>query len=865
MQGMTTGLPALDNVLKNVLPGDNIVWQVDTVEDYQALVLPFCDAAVRNGVKLTYFRFASHPPLLPDKAGIDVVELRPEDGFESFISRIHRTIEQAGRGAFYVFDCLSELAAEWYSDQMLGNFFMLTCPYLFDLETVTYFGLFRDFHSTQAIDPITNTTQLFLDVYRHRGKLYVRPLKVQHRYTSTMHMLHVWENDQFAPVSSSAIISEIMASSKWAGLHSDRRPGTWERAFIEAQEVLNLIKYGRCPPNVEADMFERMARMALTRDDRMLRLISKYFTLEDALDIRRRMIGSGLVGGKTVGMLAARAILRATDRRFGDLLEEHDSFYIGSDVFYTFLVRNGVWWVRDKQRRKEGFLEGAELARQRILTGTFPDHTLRQIGEMLDYFGQSPVIVRSSSLLEDNFGNSFAGKYDSVFCANQGPRERRLEDFLAAIRTVYASTMSEKALRYRAQRGLLEFDEQMALLIMRVSGTMYGRNYYPAVAGVGFSFNPYVWNKDIDPKAGVVRMVFGMGTRAVDRSDDDYTRVVALNAPEKRPEGNFDEIRQYAQRRVDYIDLDANHLVSGYFGDVAKDTGGLPMDLFASPDRSQDSDRRAAAPILTFDRLMKETAFVDDLRDIHRIVADAYEHPVDVEFTANFTEDRGYKINLVQCRPLQVRGADSAELPSIEVRPEDRIIEARGAVIGHSRLVGIDRFIYVVPSVYGSLPMQARHEIARLLGSINRTLESPDKRAVMLIGPGRWGTSSPELGVPVNFADISRVSVLCEVVTMRKGLVPDVSLGTHFLNELVEMDMLYLALFPTHGGNHMDSSLFESAPNSLSRLVPDSEKWEHVVRVINAADIPPRNRPVHLLADSLEQKVVCYLANTEAG
>jgi len=95
--------------------------------------------------------------------------------------------------------------------------------------------------------------------------------------------------------------------------------------------------------------------------------------------------------------------------------------------------------------------------------------------------------------------------------------------------------MSEKALRYRADRGMLDRDEQMALLVMRVSGAMYDRYFYPHIAGVGFSFNPYAWDRAIDPKAGVVRLVFGLGTRAVNRSDDDYTRIIALNAPRSGP------------------------------------------------------------------------------------------------------------------------------------------------------------------------------------------------------------------------------------------------------------------------------------------------------------------------------------------
>ncbi len=177
-----------------------------------------------------------------------------------------------------------------------------------------------------------------------------------------------------------------------------------------------------------------------------------------------------------------------------------------------------------------------EEARRRILTGTFPQETQKEFMDMLDYFGQCPIIVRSSSLLEDNFGNAFSGKYESVFCVNQGTRGERLKAFLSAVRRVYASTMSMEALDYRAHRGLLDRDEQMAILVQRVSGVVCSNLYFPQIAGVGLSFNPYVWSERIESDAGMLRLVCGLGTRAVDRHDDDYTRLVSLNAPKLRHE-----------------------------------------------------------------------------------------------------------------------------------------------------------------------------------------------------------------------------------------------------------------------------------------------------------------------------------------
>jgi hypothetical protein len=849
---LTTGLPGLDEVLKGVMPGDNIVWRVETIADYKALVVPYVQAAHKAHRRLIYFRFASHEQLIPDDLGAEIHRPNPDLGFENFVTQVHGVIEEAGKGAIYVFDCLSELADKWQSDQSLGNFFVLTCPRLCDLETVTYFALYRNYHSTDyGLAPIATTTQFLLDVFRHQNRLYIRPVKVQYRSTSSMNTMHVWEGDEFKPITNSAIIAGVLTAAKWPGLHSSGRLGFWNRIFAEAQKVHESCKAGHYPPEKEREAFDRLSRMVLSRDTAILKLAARYLTLEDVLVIRDRMIGVGLIGGKAVGMLLARAILKKADPRFEDMLEPHDSFYVGSHVFYTFLVRNGIWWIRQKQHNPETFLEGLDEARAMILGGKFPDYTVEQLAQMLDYFGEAPYIVRSSSLLEDNYGNAFAGKYESVFCVNQGTREQRLHALLDTLRRVYASAMSEKALRYRLRRGLLNQDEQMALLIMRVSGSAYDTAFYPQVAGVGFSYNPYVWNKEIDPKAGVVRLVFGLGTRAVDRADDDYTRVVALNAPEKRPEGNFDEVCEYSQRRVDYLDLAANRLVSNYFCDLVEDGPDLPLEMFASPDGGQTNR------VLTFDRLLKQTPFVKDLRDILRILEAAYQYPVDIEFTANFVDDHRYKINLLQCRPLQVQGVDLVKLPDADVPAENRIIEAHGAVIGQSRILNISRIIYVVPALYGKLPISQRYEIARLIGRINHACAS-DSPTVMLLGPGRWGTASPDLGIPVHFTEINHVAVLCEIVAMRENLIPDVSLGTHFLNELVEMNMLYLALFPRQAKNELREEFFLQAKNRLLDLVPQAAQWEPVIRVINVADLPEDRRAIMVRADALEQHVVVY-------
>ena len=870
---LTTGIPGLDKLLRNLMPGDNVVWQVDAIEDYKPFVGPYCDSAVSHGHKVIYFRFAKHEQLVPEGIGVDIHYLDPSAGFEMFIDAIHKTIEEAGRGAFYVFDCLSDLAVDWYSDRMVGNFFMLTCPYLYDLETITYFALLRHYHSAHATTPIEETTQLLLDVYRHHGELYVHPQKVQHRYSPTMHMMHVWENEKFRPVSESYVISEILTGAPRSPLDSaGTRIGVWNRTFIHAEEISERVKAGKDDVSAAKEILGRLLRMTISRDERVLRLVDHYFTLDDVLNVSKRMIGTGLIGGKTVGMLLARAILRQSNPRWNDLLEVHDSFFIGSDVFYTFLVRNGCWWVRQKQKDPEKFLEGAETGRQRILTGTFPSYIVNQFEDMLDYFGQSPIIVRSSSLLEDNFGNAFAGKYDSVFCANQGSRHKRLEDFISAVRTIYASTMSERALTYRAKRGILDRDEQMALLVQRVSGSVHGSYFYPHVAGVGFSFNPYVWSEYIDSQAGMLRLVFGLGTRAVDRSDDDYTRLVALNVPERRPETDIDKVRQHTQRKVDVIDLEANVLVSTDFFTAAEKSPSLPMSLVASRDVQYERMARERGLqnvfpwVLTFDELLMKTPFVTDMREMLKTIHDAYDYPVDIEFTANFVGNNEYRINLVQCRPFQVKSSTIVADPPEEVPANDMLVHIRGPVIGQSRIETVDRIIYVVPSVYGQLPIKERYSIARVIGQITHLKDISSSGMIFLLGPGRWGTTTPSLGVPVSFAEINTVSAVCEIVAMTEDIIPDVSLGTHFFSDLVEMDILYLALFPDREDNRLNHEFFEAVPNKLSQLLPNASAYSHVIKVIDCADLYPDPDPatgihpvVRMHADTLKQRVLCYI------
>jgi pyruvate,water dikinase len=858
----SSGIESLDEILQGIIAGDNVVWQVDDIAHQIPFVHAFCKCAHLDGKKLVYLRFASHQPLVPDKYGADVFQLNPRAGFEQFITKILNIISEYGKGACYVFDCLSGLSVDWYSDRMLGNFFKLACPYLYSADTVAYFALLRNSHTPLSVQAIHRTAQVVLDLYCSHDKFYLLPLKVLGRHTPTMYMLHSMDGFDLSPVTSSVVVSEILSATPqpWIDCKIVLQD-TWSRILGEAQAACGAEGGEAKDAEKSRAIMQQLIRMIVTRNDKVAKLCEQYFDLAGLVAIGKRMVGTGLIGGKAAGMLLARAILGKTDRKWKKLLETHDSFFIGSDIFYSFVINNKCWWERHQMKSSPDPYSAAEKIRRRLLKGKFQRDTLEQFREVLNYFGQSPIIVRSSSLLEDAYGNAFSGKYESVFLANQGPPDERLAKFKDAVRTVYASTMRREVLAYREHRGLWNRYEEMALLVQRVSGALYLGVYLPHLAGVGYSYNPFVWNEGIDPHAGVLRLVFGLGTRAVDRHDDDYTRIVALNAPLKRPELTVDEMHKYSQHVVDIIDIKGNRQVSVPFEDVVRATPGLPLSLFADRDREMEdrADKYKVENVfswmLTFRKILADTPLIADMRAMMATLARAYEYPVDIEFAVNIIERGQYRINLLQCRPFQVQmPLAAASLPE-DIRKEDILLQTAGPIIGEAAAKKIDRIIYVRPDRYNALVTAERYALARLIGDIAN--EAAAGGNTMLVGPGRWGSKMPELGVPVTFSDIRNVSVLCELSSMHAKLTPDLSLGTHFFNDIVEMGIVYMGI---HLNREKDGYLFNEKlllrmPNILPLALRRKNK---LARVIHLVDMKSGKTEMFLNTNIMEQKGIVF-------
>ncbi|MFH1791990.1 MAG: PEP/pyruvate-binding domain-containing protein, partial [Candidatus Omnitrophota bacterium] len=778
---ISTGIKGLDDVITGLRAGDNVVWQIDDIKEYAELVRPFARQALKEKKKLIYMRFASHKELLKPQARVKRYELNANMGFESFTTRVNNIIGQEGEGAYYVFDCLTELLSAWATDLMIGTFFMITCPFLYELKTITYFSILRNSHSYKSIANIRETTQLLIDVYRCEGNFYIHPLKVWNRYSPTMFLPHQKKDEEFTPIEDSVSAVKLLSYIREKSADSAKRNlDYWDRLFIEAEGMLKEESAGH---RIRA-MVRKICGLMMTKNKRMLPLVVRNFTLEELINIKSRMIGTGFVGGKSVGMLMARKMLAGNrSLNAAGIMEPHDSFYVGSDIFYSYIVQNRLWKLRMQQKTKDGYFSAAKVLKEKMLYGSFPEEIMEQFRQIIEYFGTSPIIIRSSSLLEDGFGNAFAGKYESMFLANQGTPEERCIKFADAVRKIYSSTMSEDALVYRKQRGLDKLDEQMALLVQRVSGSYHEHYFFPDLAGVGVSYNTYVWNENMNPNAGMLRLVFGLGTRAVNRVEGDYPRMVALDAPLLRPYAEAGDLRKFSQHEVDVVNTRENLFEAVEFSRLMDEKAYEGADRVAVKDYEAAKMMKERGKgggeyrILTLDNVFKDNNFAGSFGKILKTLEKSYEYPVEIEFTVNFTGEDSFKINLLQCRPLQTRGAgQKVKIPG-HLKRDNLLFSSRGYFLGGNTSQEIRRVICVDPCKYGALTLSDKYEIARIIGGLNRGIENRDATPALLMGPGRWGTTTPSLGVPVRFAEINNIAVLAEVAFPEGNLMPELSFG----------------------------------------------------------------------------------------
>lgn len=612
-----------------------------------------------------------------------------------------------------------------------------------------------------------------------------------------------------------------------------------ERFFHANPEGIELT------PATEKGVKVSLIRRFFTEQLQYIVIAKNFIDIRDFYELLHRTIftskSHGKLGGKSAGLfLASKMITKFADQhKFLKDIKFPKTWYITSDIPLKFIRFNNLEDIfNQKYKPIDQIRQEYPNIVQIFKHSTFLPEITQALSTALDDLGELPLIVRSSSLLEDRVGASFSGKYKSLFLANQGTKKKRLEALLDAVAEVYASTFSPDPIEYRSEKGLLDFHEEMGIMIQEVVGNKVGDYFLPSYAGVAFSKNEFRWSDRIKREDGLIRVVPGLGTRAVDRVSDDYPILIAPGQPNLRVNVSIEEIVRYSPRYIDVINLKTNTFETIRISDLLRECSDkypginqivsiIDHDHLRKPS-GLGIDFEKDELIATLDGLITETPFVSRLRNLLLFLQEKFQIPIDIEFASD-----GKHFYLLQCR-AQSYAEDSAPMPIPKDIPANKIIFTADRHISNGKIPNITHIVYVDPEGYNQLSsITELTQVARAVGKLNKILP---KRKFILMGPGRWGSRGDiKLGVNVSYSDISNAAALIEIARKKGNYLPDLSFGTHFFQDLVEASIRYLPLYPDDDGIIFNEDFLKHSPNALPTLLPEYANLSHTIHVI---DVP---------------------------
>ncbi|MFH1687053.1 MAG: PEP/pyruvate-binding domain-containing protein [bacterium] len=419
------------------------------------------------------------------------------------------------------------------------------------------------------------------------------------------------------------------------------------------------------PSAVEKSVLVSLIRRVLSDQLNYIDTAKRFMRVGDIGQLLERVAccthSTGSLGGKSAGMHLAAQILRASakDSELLDNVKIPRTWHVASDAMMHFVRFNGFDDVIE-QKYKEPHEVRSEYPYivQTFKSARFPPGMINGLTFALDYFGECPLIVRSSSLLEDRAGASLSGKYRSLFLANQGDRHERLDALTDAIAEVYASTFCPDAIEYRSKHGLLDYPEEMGIMIQEVVGSRVGDYFLPTYGGVACGRNEFSQSPDDRYEDTVVRLVPGLGTHSVDQMEDDRPPVVIVpGQPGLRLNACEDRIVRRSPKKMDVINLATDEIETLNIDDFLSTVGAtLPSVASVISVLSDDhtilavqsgDDLVGRRVVVTFDQLICKTKFIQRMQTILETLEREIGSPVEVKFASD-----GRSLYLLQCRPL---------------------------------------------------------------------------------------------------------------------------------------------------------------------------------------------------------------------
>lgn len=539
-----------------------------------------------------------------------------------------------------------------------------------------------------------------------------------------------------------------------------------------------------------------------------INLLKKHVSLEDLYDLLQKVILSnesrGRLGGKSAGLFLASQAL-AAERNASDMLagvKVPKTWYIASDMMLQFMHYNNIDEIIEHKYKEvdRARIEYPHVV-QTITSSVFPPEMVKGMSMALDDLEDTPLIVRCSSLLEDRLGAAFCGRYKSLLVSNQGTKQERLAELQRAVAEVYASIFDPDVLEYRSDMGLLDFAEEMAVMIQEVVGRRVGPYFLPAFSGVALSRNEFRWSPKIRSEDGVIRLIPGLGSQVANGNGDAHPVWIAPGRPETRLEMSPEELIRSAPRRIEVIHLEKRCVET-------IETASLLEGTFPC------SDQIFTDKVATFEGLIKQSPFILLVRTLLKTLEDGMGMPVEIEFAHD-----GERFYLLQCR-RQTSGKDHKPAPIPKDIPSKRVVFSARRLVSNGRLDNLTHVVSLNPDRVRS-PGDEK-QIEDLIGQLNRLLP---KRQFVFMLPCGW------CGGGLTHAHIRNAGMIIEV--MQKGA--ELSLGTRLLQTLVESNIRYLPVFPEDEEVVFNRRLLNGMPNLLSDLLPEYAFLDEIVRII---DIP---------------------------
>ena len=528
--------------------------------------------------------------------------------------------------------------------------------------------------------------------------------------------------------------------------------------------------------------------------------------------IRFARIGNGSLGGKARGLAFMNSMLqkyRFYDKYEGVRVQIPRTLVIATDYFDEFIRENGLQYVINADVSDEEIL--SEFVSSRL-----PEALVSDLKVYIRH-ATRPLAVRSSSKLEDSHYQPFAGIYSTYMIPLTDNEDQTLRLLGKAIKSVYASVYFAASRAYVVASANLMTEEKMAVVIQEISGTEDQGYYFPTISGVARSLNFYPIG-DEKPQDGIVNLAFGLGKLVVEggqtlRFSPRYPKnVLQLSTPELALRDTQREM--YALNlKPEEFKTSLDDAVNLQRFEINKAKHFRNMRYVASTwdmqnQRITDSTFEDGRKIITFSQVLKydTVPLAEIVRDLLHMGEQEMRCPVELEFAVNMDVPYGADkvFSFLQIRPI-VASQENRSLDWEKVDTSDALIYARQA-LGLGAIEGVGDMVYVRAEAFDAKHTQ---QIADEIGRLNLQMRDR-KRSYVLVGPGRWGSSDPWLGIPVKWASISEAKVIVECGL--EDFRVDPSQGTHFFQNLTSFGVGYLTINPFMGDGAFDSARLDAMP-----------------------------------------------------